>query len=88
MILGHLYKTLFNISLRRQTEREEPMVKAVMEKRERSDVKLDETLLSSLDRDIIQAWEEKEERLTVLEMRVEESVFVLRDLKVNGIEND
>ena len=63
------------------------MVKAVMEKRERSDVKLDESLLSSLDRDIIEAWEQKEERLTVLEMRVEESVFVLRDLKV-GIDND
>ncbi len=88
MILGQLYKTLHNISSRRQTEREAPLVRAVLQKRERTDVKMDENLLSSLDRDIIDAWEQKEERLTVLEMRVEESVFVLRDMGVFGIDDD
>ncbi|KAF8919587.1 RNA polymerase III subunit RPC82-domain-containing protein [Mucidula mucida] len=88
VILGQLYKTLHNISSRRQTEREAPLVRAVLQKRERTDVKMDESLLSSLDRDIIDAWEQKEERLTVLEMRVEESVFVLRDMGVFGIDDD
>ncbi|KAF9036938.1 hypothetical protein BDZ89DRAFT_1061628 [Hymenopellis radicata] len=88
VILGQLYKTLYNISLRRQTERDAPLVRAVLQKRERTDVKMDESLLSSLDRDIIEGWEQKEERLTVLEMRVEESVFVLRDMGVFGIDDD
>ncbi|KAK0445529.1 hypothetical protein EV421DRAFT_1797154 [Armillaria borealis] len=80
MILGQLYKTLYNIGMRREAEKEEPMLKAVLEKRERSDVRLDESLLTSLDKDIIKEWEQKEEKLTILEMRVEECVFILRDL--------
>ncbi len=80
MILGQLYKTLYNIGMRREAEKEEPMLKAVLEKRERSDVRLDESLLTSLDKDIITEWEQKEEKLTILEMRVEECVFILRDL--------
>lgn len=40
----------------------------------------DESLLTRLERDILQLWESKEERLVVLEMRVEEVVFVLKDL--------
>lgn len=64
------------------------MLRAVLEKRERTDVKLDESLLTDLDRDIIAGWEEKEEKLTVLEMRVEESVFLLRDMAVLGNDND
>ncbi len=42
------------------------MLKAVLEKRERSDVRLDESLLTSLDKDIITEWEQKEEKLTIL----------------------
>ncbi|KAK0240602.1 hypothetical protein EDD85DRAFT_825895, partial [Armillaria nabsnona] len=60
MILGQLYKTLYNIGMRREAEKEEPI-----------DVRLDESLLSSLDKDIIKEWEQKEEKLTILEMRVE-----------------
>lgn len=80
VILGNLYKTLYNISMRRRAEKEEPMVKAVLEKRSRSDVSEDESLLSSLELDIIKEWQRKEEKLTILEMRVEESVFIVRDL--------
>ncbi|KAJ6606563.1 RNA polymerase III subunit RPC82-domain-containing protein [Mycena vulgaris] len=83
VILGNLYKTLYNIGVRRQAEREEPMLKAVLEKRERSDVSQDEAgLMSRLELDMIKEWEDKQEKLTVLEMRVEESVFILRDLGV------
>ncbi|KAF7338623.1 RNA polymerase III subunit C3 [Mycena venus] len=89
VILGDLYKTLFNIGARREAEQEEPMVKAVLEKRERSDVSQDEAaLMSRMELDMIKEWEAKQEKLTVLEMRVEESVFILRDLGVFGINED
>ncbi|KAJ7043248.1 RNA polymerase III subunit RPC82-domain-containing protein [Mycena alexandri] len=89
VILGNLYKTLYNIGVRRQAEQEEPMLKAVLEKRERSDVSQDEAaLMSRMELDMIKEWEAKREKLTVLEMRVEESVFILRDLGVFGINDD
>lgn len=89
MILGNLYKTLYNIGVRRQAEQEEPTLKAVLEKRERSDVSQDEAgLMSRMEQDMIKEWEAKQEKLTVLEMRVEESVFILRDLGVFGINED
>ncbi|KAJ7074322.1 RNA polymerase III subunit RPC82-domain-containing protein [Mycena amicta] len=88
VILGNLYKTLYNISRRRQAEREEPMVKAVMEKRERSDVSQnEEELMSRMELDTIREWEEKREKMTVLESRVEESVFILRDLSVFSLQD-
>ncbi|KAJ7184204.1 RNA polymerase III subunit RPC82-domain-containing protein [Mycena filopes] len=89
VILGNLYKTLYNIGARRQAEQEEPLLKAVLEKRERSDVSQDEAaLMSRLELDMIKEWEAKREKLTVLEMRVEESVFILRDLGLLGIHDD
>jgi DNA-directed RNA polymerase III subunit RPC3 len=89
VILGNLYKTLYNIGVRRQAEQEEPTLKAVLEKRQRSDVCQDEAaLMSRMEQDMIKEWEAKQEKLTVLEMRVEESVFILRDLGVFGINED
>jgi DNA-directed RNA polymerase III subunit RPC3 len=89
VILGNLYKTLYNIGVRRQAEQEEPTLKAVLEKRERSDVSQDEAgLMSRMEQDMIKEWEAKQEKLTVLKMRVEESVFILRDLGVFGINED
>ncbi|OJA11492.1 hypothetical protein AZE42_07870 [Rhizopogon vesiculosus] len=87
-LLGHLYKTLYNIGMRRQAEQEEPTVKAVLEKRERTDVAQDESLLSRMERDVLKEWETKQEKLTVLEMRVEEAVFILRDLDTVGSNED
>lgn len=87
-LLGHLYKTLYNIGMRRQAEQEEPSVKAVLAKRARTDVAQDENLLSRMERDMLKEYETKREKLTVLEMRVEEAVFILRDLdKVGSHEN-
>lgn len=88
VILGNLYKTLYNIITRRQTEQDAQDVRAVLEKRERSDVSQDESLLSRLERDILADWGTKQERLAVLEMRVEETVFLLKDLGVLGINDD
>ncbi|KAF9459370.1 hypothetical protein BDZ94DRAFT_1268509 [Collybia nuda] len=88
VILGNLYKTLYNISTRRRTEQGAPDVQAVLQKRERSDVSQDESLLSRLERDILEGWTTKQERLTILEMRVEETVFLLKDLRVLGINEE
>jgi len=79
-ILGNIYKTLYNIIARRRAERENLEVSAVLEKRERSDVSQDESLLTRLERDILKAWETKEAKLAVIEMRVEDIVFLLKDL--------
>ncbi|EIM82477.1 uncharacterized protein STEHIDRAFT_171381 [Stereum hirsutum FP-91666 SS1] len=80
VLLLNLYKTLYNISLRKLAESEEPLVKAVLAKRERKDVSQDEGLLTRNERDVLREWEDKREKLTVLEARVEEAVFILRDL--------
>ncbi|KAI0797830.1 RNA polymerase III subunit RPC82-domain-containing protein [Abortiporus biennis] len=85
VLLVSLYKTLYNIACRRQAEEEEPSVKAVLEKRQRSDVSQDEErLLTRNEREIIAQWEKKREKLTVLQARVEEAVFILRDFKAVG----
>ncbi|KAF8965272.1 RNA polymerase III subunit RPC82-domain-containing protein [Flammula alnicola] len=80
MILGNLYKTLYNIMARRRAECEYSEVAAVLEKRQRSDVSQDENLLTRLEREVLKGWEEKQEKLAVIEMRVEEIVFLLKDL--------
>ncbi|KAL6309048.1 RNA polymerase III subunit RPC82-domain-containing protein [Sparassis latifolia] len=85
VLLNNLYKTLYNIGMRRQAEKEEPSVKAVLDKRQRSDVSQDEErLLTRNEREVLAQWEKKREKLTTLEMRVEEAVFVLRDLGTFG----
>ncbi|KAA1474824.1 hypothetical protein DENSPDRAFT_852553 [Dentipellis sp. KUC8613] len=84
VLLVNLYKTLHNISIRRQTEGKEAAVKAVLEKRQRSDVSQDESLLTRNEREVLQEWETKQMKLTVLEMRVEDAVFILRDLSALG----
>lgn len=87
-ILGQVYKSLYNISVRQRAEREIPEVKAVLEKKERSDVRQDEGLLTRLEREIAQEWEGKLGKLVALEMRVEETLFILKDLGVLGIDDD
>jgi len=82
--LSTLYKTLGNILARRRAESEGGELTAVLEKCERSDVSQDESLLTRLEREILQNWEQKQEKLSVLEGRVEELVFVLKDLVTTG----
>lgn len=64
------------------------MVKAVLEKRERTDISEDESLLSTLDQSILSDWKTKERKLTVLEMRVDDSLFILKDLGVLSLQED
>lgn len=80
VILGNVYKTLYNIMARRRAEREITDVSIVLEKCERSDVSQDESLLTRLERDLLKEWQTKQTKLGVLEMRVEEMIFLLKDL--------
>lgn len=82
VILGNVYKTLYNIMARRRAEREISEVSVVLDKCERSDVSQDESLLTRLERDLLKEWQTKQTKLGVLEMRVEEIVFLLKDLAV------
>lgn len=79
---------MFNIGTRRQAEQEEPNVKAVLTKRERTDVAQDANLLTRMEREVLAEWERKRDMLNVLEMRVEEAVFILRDLDLGGSMDD
>jgi DNA-directed RNA polymerase III subunit RPC3 len=88
VLLRHLYKTLYNISTRRRVEEEELSVRAVLAKKQRSDVSQDlERLLTRNERETLGAWEQRREKLTVAEMRVEEAVFILRTLVVSSNED-
>jgi DNA-directed RNA polymerase III subunit RPC3 len=88
-LLRNAYKTLFNVGKRRQTEEEEPLVKAILEKSQRSDVSQDaERLLTRNEREELAAWEKRRDELTLVEMRVEEMVFVLRTLGSTAIEEE
>jgi hypothetical protein len=58
-LLASLYKTLFNIDMRRQAEQEEANVKAVLTKRERTDVAQDASLLTRIEREVLAEWKRK-----------------------------
>lgn len=88
VLLSNFYKMLYNIGMRRRKEAEDPTIRAVLEKSERSDVKADPSLLSRVEREVLRSWEERRDKLTILEMRVEEAVFILRDLAVLGIDGN
>ena len=65
------------------------MLKAVLEKRQRTDVAQDEErLLTRNERELLAQWEKKREKLTVLEMRVEDTVFILRDMGRFSVSDD
>lgn len=88
VILGNVYKILYNILARRRAENTSSEVAAVLEKCQRSDVSQDEGLLTRLEREVLKDWEAKQEKLAVLEMRVEEIVFLLKDLAPLCINDD
>ena len=88
VILGNVYKTLYNIMARRRAEREISDVSIVLEKCQRSDVSQDESLLTRLERDLLKEWQTKQTKLGVLEMRVEEIIFLLKDLSAVCVSNE
>ncbi|KAG8901824.1 RNA polymerase III subunit C82 [Tulasnella sp. 403] len=77
-LISALYQTLANIVTRDRDEQEN--VRPVLDKRDRSDVNGDERLLGRGEITMLREWEDKQERLNVLAMRVEENLFILRDM--------
>jgi DNA-directed RNA polymerase III subunit RPC3 len=63
-----------------RAESERTNIKGLLATRDRSDVAEDDSLLTVAERQVIQTWEEKMLKLSVLETRVDEALFVLRDL--------
>jgi len=80
VLLASFYKTLGNILVRRREE--ESKVRVVLDKKERSEAAAAaaELTLGRAERETLKEWEEKKERLGVLERRVGECVFVLKDM--------
>lgn len=73
-----------NIFERKVAESERPLVKALLETRERMDVAEDRDLLTVAEKRILQQWEDKMVKLTVLEARLEEAIFILRELPLES----
>lgn len=78
-LLDHQYKALSNLQAQKAFQL--AANKGLVEKRERSDVRLDpDNLLSQADKDNGAALDTKLEALTVAEMRIDRDIFVLREL--------
>jgi len=81
VMLSTLIKTMANVLERKTAESaRNPMIRTLLETRERTDVVEDESLLSAADKKMLETWEEKMMKLTALETRVDEAIFILRDL--------
>lgn len=77
-LLGHQYKALAN--LQAQKEHQLGLRKALVEKRERTDVRADPTLLGKRDKEAIRRLDQVMEALTVAEMRIGAQHFALEEL--------
>lgn len=86
-LLHSLYRTLGNILVRQHTERER--VQRLLDKHERTDVQANiDQYMTRDERAVLEGYFTKRERLNVLASRIDESVFVFRDLAKNGFSED
>ncbi|GAA6024508.1 hypothetical protein JCM10207_000399 [Rhodosporidiobolus poonsookiae] len=76
-LVGHHYKALANVQAQRQHQLERR--RGLVEKRERTDVREDESLLSKRDREMIAEMDQTMEALAVAEQRIDEQLFILRE---------
>lgn len=82
-LLDHQYKALAN--LQAQKEYQLKLAKALVEKRDRSDVRAErDKLLSKKDKENLEELDKILEALTVAEMRIDQDVFVLREMDPNA----
>ncbi len=79
-----LCKTLFNVLARKEGEASSPLIRGLLEKCSREDVANDESLLSHTEKALLQTWQSTRDRLSVLANRLDEALFVLRDLRVHS----
>ena len=54
----------------------------MLDKMQRSDVRDDPSLLTRTERDTLKDWETRREKLMILEQRVQQAVFILREFAV------
>ncbi|EJD53249.1 hypothetical protein AURDEDRAFT_180799 [Auricularia subglabra TFB-10046 SS5] len=86
VLLRNLYKTLFNIQMRKRAEEEDnALIRGILDKCERGGLR-DESQLTRPEREMLADWQEKRRRLTVLETRILQSVFVLKELGGNDVD--
>lgn len=76
-LIHHHYKALANLQAQRQHQLE--LRRGLVDKRERSDVRADPSLLSARDREMIVELDKVLEALSVACLRVDEQLFVLRE---------
>jgi len=84
VLLSSLTNTLANLLEREAAESSHSAFRSVLEKRERTDVAEDQDLLTRPEKELLQESEERMMRLTAAAGRVDEAVFVLRDLGVSS----
>lgn len=77
-LLQHHYKALANVQAQKAFQLE--LKKALVHKRDRTDVRADASLLSKADKEALKELDKKMEALTVAEMRIDKQVFVLAEL--------
>ncbi|GAA5887165.1 hypothetical protein JCM6882_009470 [Rhodosporidiobolus microsporus] len=77
-LVSHHYKALANVQSQRQVQVEKR--RALIEKRERTDVRENEELLTKRDREMLQELDQTLEALSVAEQRIDEQLFVLREM--------
>ena len=76
-LIHHHYKALANLQAQRQHQLE--LRRGLVDKRERSDVRADPSLLSARDREMIVELDKVLDALSVACLRVDEQLFVLRE---------
>eukprot|EP00158_Paraphelidium_tribonemae_P004103 Partr_v1_DN26573_c0_g1_i2_m3545 putative DNA-dependent RNA polymerase catalyzes the transcription of DNA into RNA using the four ribonucleoside triphosphates as substrates. Specific core component of RNA polymerase III which synthesizes small RNAs, such as 5S rRNA and tRNAs len=76
-LLHRLYKSLYNLRLRRVTEEE--MLGGLIEKAERADIAGNEGKLTALEKNSLQEFREKCERMVAYELRLDSILQILRD---------
>ncbi|GAA5833381.1 hypothetical protein JCM11251_003478 [Rhodosporidiobolus azoricus] len=77
-LVSHHYKALANVQSQRQVQVEKR--RGLIEKRERTDVRENEELLTKRDREMLQELDQTLEALAVAEQRLDEQLFVLREM--------
>ncbi|BGP28188.1 RNA polymerase III subunit C82 [Rhodotorula toruloides] len=76
-LIAHHYKALANLQAQRQHQLEER--RGLVDKRERTDVRENEALLTKRDQEAIAELDKTMEALAVAEQRLDEQLFVLRE---------
>lgn len=75
-------KSMFSAMVRENTELSDPVMQSVLAKSSRIDVANDDRLLTEFDRNMLQTWESRRMKLTVLVSRMDNAIFVVRDWSV------